>query len=129
MRLLALRLVCLSLLGSIACVGGAAVADDAKLIHNVFFTLNDGTPENRAKLVAACHTLEAIPGIDYFAVGTLAEDLESPVNILDFDVSLTIVFENKKAHDVYQTHEVHVKFVDENRPSFKKVQVFDTYLK
>jgi len=102
--------------------------ESGKLMHNVFFTLKDSTEENRAKLVAACKTLEPIPGIEYFAVGTLSEDLESPVNVRDFDVSLTVLFEDKKAHDVYQTHEVHVKFVDENRPTFKKVRVFDTYL-
>jgi hypothetical protein len=79
----------------------AAVADtDRPLVHNVFFTLHDSTPETRQKLVDLCKKyLTKHPGEVYFAAGPLVEELKREVNDRDFDVCLTIVFKNKAAHE------------------------------
>jgi len=63
-----------------------------------------------------------------FAAGVLAEDLSREVNDRNFDVSLHVVFENKAAHDKYQTHPRHLKFIEENKENWDKVRVFDSYL-
>jgi len=55
-------------------------------------------------------------------------DLNRPVNDPDFDVSLHIVFVNKAAHDKYQEHPRHLKFIEENKDNWEKVRVFDSYL-
>jgi hypothetical protein len=39
------------------------------------------------------------------------------------------VFQSKHFHDVYQTAETHLKFIEENKPTWDKVRVFDTYSK
>jgi Stress responsive A/B Barrel Domain len=100
-----------------------------RLAHHVFFTLKERTPEATAALVAACHKyLTVQAGIVYFAAGPLCKELDRPVNDLDFDVNLTVVFDSKASHDTYQTDETHNQFIAENKPTWAKVRVFDSYV-
>lgn len=104
-------------------------ADDL-LIHNVFFTLKDGSPANIQKLTDACFKyLKDHPGVEYFAAGPLVPELARPVNDRDFHVALLVVFKSKKDHDIYQTAPDHLKFIEENKPTWDKVRVFDSYSK
>lgn len=97
------------------------------LAHNVYFTLHDSTPANRDKLIQACKKyLTGHPGTVFFAVGALAQELQRPVNDRGFDVSLHIVFQDQAAHDVYQDAPRHHQFVEENKPDWKTVRVFDS---
>jgi hypothetical protein len=97
------------------------------LAHNVYFTLKDNTAANRAKLIQACKTyLTNHPGTVFFACGTLAEDLQRPVNDRGFDVSLHIIFQDQAAHDAYQDAPRHHQFVEENKAGWKTVRVFDS---
>ena len=110
--------------------GTFSMADDAKqplLIHNVYFTLKEGTAENTQKLTEACFKyLKDHPGVVFFAAGPLVPELERPVNVRDFHVGLLVVFKNKQAHDDYQVAQQHLQFIEENKPSWDKVRVFDT---
>jgi hypothetical protein len=109
--------------------GGTNATADSQLAHMVYFKLNDSSGANRAKLVAACKAfLSGHPGTVYFAAGTLAGDLNREVNDRDFDVSLHLVFVNKEAHEKYQQHPKHLKFIEENKENWAKVRVFDSYL-
>ena len=100
-----------------------------KLAHNVFFTLKDKTPAKVEELVAACKKyLNVQPGIVFFAAGPLCKELTREVNDLDFEVGLNLVFESKAAHDAYQTDAMHNKFIDEQKPNWSKVRVFDYYV-
>ena len=47
------------------------------------------------------------------------------VNDKEFDVALHVVFKNRAAHDEYQTAPRHVKFIEESKPNWAKVRVFD----
>jgi len=96
------------------------------IVHSVYFSLKDNSPQAREKLMAACKKyLTKHPGEVYFAVGSLAEDLKREVNDRDFDVNLLIVFQDRKAHDQYQAAPRHKQFIDENKDNWKKVRVFD----
>ena len=100
------------------------------IVHSVYFTLKEGTPENTQKLVDACFQyLKDHPGVAYFAAGPLVTELERPVNVRDFHVCLLVVFKSKQDHDVYQTAPDHLKFIEENKPTWDKVRVFDSYSK
>ena len=56
-----------------------------------------------------------------------AEQLEArAVNDQDWDVGLHLVFTDKAAHDAYQEDPMHVKFVEENKPGWAAVRVFDS---
>jgi len=97
------------------------------LAHNVYFTLQDESPDAVQKLVDDFHKyLREHPGIVFFAAGTLVEDLSRPVNVRDFHVGLHVVFEDREAHDAYQEAESHLTFIDENKDTWQQGRVFDT---
>ena len=108
-----------------------SMADETKdpiLVHSVFFTLKD--PKNTQKLTDACFKyLKDHPGVVHFAAGPLVKELDRPVNDRDFHVALLVVFKSKKDHDTYQTAPDHLKFIEENKPDWDKVRVFDSYSK
>ena len=105
-------------------------ASQQMLVHNVFFTLKEGTAENIQKLIDACFKyLKDHPGVAFFAAGPLVPELARPVNDRDFHVALLVVFKSKQDHDVYQTAPDHLKFIEENKPTWDKVRVFDNYSK
>ena len=96
------------------------------LAHMVYFTLKDRSPEAVEKMLAACRKyLTGHPGLVFFAVGTLVPDLKRPVNQTDFDVALQTVFESRAAHDAYQVAPRHTQFIEENKPNWERVRVFD----
>jgi hypothetical protein len=105
-------------------------AAEPQVAHMVYFKLKERTPAGREKLAAACKKhLSGHEGTVYFSAGILAEEFKREVNDQDFDVALNLVFENKAAHDKYQDHERHLKFIEENRETWAKVRVFDSYVK
>lgn len=96
------------------------------LAHNVYFTLKDRSQEKIDRLVAACNTyLTDHPGTRFYFAGTLDKDLRRPVNDLDFDVALVIVFEDRAAHDIYQNAPRHNEFIALEKDNWDKVRVFD----
>jgi hypothetical protein len=97
------------------------------LIHNVYFTLHDRSPAARQRLLDACQKyLSEHEGIVFFAVATLAEELQREVNVRDFDVGLHIAFTDQAMHDQYQAHPRHQQFVAENKATWQQVRVFDS---
>jgi hypothetical protein len=108
----------------------AAEAATATLLsHDVYFSLKDNSPDAKKKLVDACKKyLSKHPGTVFFAAGVLCEELRRPVNDVDFDVALHVVFENKAAHDRYQDAPLHLQFIEENKGNWSKVRVFDSYV-
>jgi quinol monooxygenase YgiN len=104
------------------------MTDQPQLAHMVYFSLKDRSPDAVLKLVESCHKyLSDHPGCVYFSAGTLA-DLAREVNDRDFDVALNVVFQDRAAHDAYQTAPKHLQFVAENKPNWARVRVFDSYL-
>ena len=97
------------------------------LAHNVFFTLNDSSPESIKAMVKACHTyLKDHPGVLFFAAGEVVDDLARPVNDRMFHVALHVIFDTRENHDIYQTAEQHLQFIDENKSKWRQVRVFDS---
>lgn len=97
--------------------------------HMVYFTLKDRSPAAIDKMVAACQKyLTGHPGTVFFAAGKLVPDLTRPVNQTDFDVALHVVFDSREAHDAYQVAPRHQQFIDENKPNWERVRVFDSYV-
>ncbi|MBY0588277.1 Dabb family protein [bacterium] len=99
------------------------------LAHMVYFSLKDASEAKQDELVASCHKyLTGHDGEVFYAAGTLAKDLQRPVNDKGFDVALQIVFDGKAAHDKYQDHPRHLDFIKANQPNIAKVRVFDSYV-
>lgn len=99
------------------------------LVHDVYFTLKEKTPEAKAAFVQACQKyLSGHKDTVWFAVGLRAQECQRPVNDQEFDVALQIVFKDKAAHDTYQVHPRHLKFIEENKDKWTKVRVCDWYI-
>ncbi|MEZ6111453.1 MAG: Dabb family protein [Pirellulaceae bacterium] len=97
------------------------------LAHMVYFSLKDAAPERIRELVDACHRyLSGHDGCVFFAAGTLNPDLAREVNVRDFHVALHTVFQNRAAHDAYQSDPRHLQFIEENKPNWAGVRVFDS---
>jgi hypothetical protein len=123
-------LVCsLTLASIVAFAGVSARAEERMLAHDVYFSLKDNSPQAKEKLIVACKKyLTDHFGTVRFAVGPIADEMKRDVNDRDFDVALHLVFKSKAAHDQYSKAERHLKFVEENKDTWKKVRVFDSYL-
>ena len=126
--------VFMTVLVALVVIFGSGQADAAdksppKLVHDVYFSLKDNSPQAKQKLIAACKKyLTDHPGTIWFAVGPVADEMKRDVNDRDFDVALHLVFKNKAAHDQYADSERHQKFIKETKETWKKVRVFDSYV-
>lgn len=99
------------------------------LAHNVYFSLHDSSPAAVDAMVSACQKyLKNHPGVVFFAAGKLGAEFTRPVNDLNFEVALHVVFDGKESHDIYQTAPDHLAFIAENKASWKQVRVFDSYV-
>tara|TARA_R110002072_G_scaffold74260_1_gene175947 strand:- start:10531 stop:10920 length:390 start_codon:yes stop_codon:yes gene_type:complete len=100
-----------------------------RLAHQVFFTTKDRSDETINALLDDCQTyLNDHPGLVGFAVGRCEPDYDRPVN-MDFDVVLHTVFEDRAAHDAYQTAPRHLEFIERQKPNWAEVRVFDSNLR
>ena len=99
------------------------------LAHMVYFTLAEDTPANREALVEACRKyLTEHEGTVHFSVGIIGEEFDREVNEQDWQIALNLIFRNKEAHDVYQTHPRHLEFIETSKHLWSKVRVFDSYV-
>jgi hypothetical protein len=97
------------------------------LAHNVYFKLKVRSDSAKEALINACQRyLTGHPGEVFFACGTLAEDLDRPVNVRDWDVALHVVFRTQAEHDAYQDAPRHHHFIAENKDNWDTVRVFDS---
>lgn len=104
-------------------------AERTKVVHDVFFTLNDPTPENKERLVReGVAYLKGHPGMESFSAGVRAEAMRRDVNDTGWDVSMHSVFVDTESHDAYQNAPRHMEFVARNKAAWKQVRVFDSYL-
>jgi len=99
------------------------------LVHDVYFTLRDATPEARQKLVDACRKhLTGHAGTVFFAAGVRASEMARDVNDKAYDVSLHVYFRDQAAHDAYQEHPRHRQFIAEMSANWASVRVFDSWV-
>ena len=95
-------------------------------VHAVYIWLKEGTPDAaRQQLLADCKTyLSKIPTARHVWAGRPAM---TPRDVVDntYDVGLLVALDDAAGHDVYQEHPLHKEFMARNRPSWKRVQVYD----
>ncbi len=107
----------------------AAPGKEPMVGHMVYFQLQDGSPANVTKFLAGCDKyLKNHPGEVFYAAGTLAKNLNRPVNDRDWDAALHIVFKTMADHDKYQDSQRHLQFIEEWKNQMKKVRVFDSLI-
>ncbi|CAG5008204.1 hypothetical protein DYBT9275_04217 [Dyadobacter sp. CECT 9275] len=94
-------------------------------IHNVFFWLKEkDNEEAKQALLAGLKTLEGIESIQTVYIGTAAAT-RRPVIDATYDFAEILIFEDEAAHDIYQVHELHKKFVETCSHLWEKVLIYD----
>jgi len=95
--------------------------------HNVFFWLRDGAEAADARRLAdGCKShLTGIPGVLRLTVGFPAGTDRGVVDN-SYSVALLVEFADAAAHDVYQDHADHLRFIEDCSQFWRRVQVYDT---
>ncbi|WP_242916174.1 Dabb family protein [Pontibacter liquoris] len=94
-------------------------------VHHVFFWLaKPDSAEEKAKLLEGIKQLQAVEHIQTMHVGVPAST-DRPVIEKGYTFSLLLVFNDLAAHDAYQVHPVHKKFVDDCARYWSKVLIYD----
>lgn len=95
-------------------------------VHNVFFWLKPGTPASvREAMIRDAHQeLGRIPIVKHIFVG---EPALTPREVVDntYDVALSVVFDDRAGHDIYQAHEIHKAFTQRYKPDWQRITVYD----
>lgn len=96
------------------------------LIHTVYFWQKPGTtPAAKQQLVTDCRELLGkIPTVRQLWAGPPAM---TPRDVVDnsYTIGLTVVFDDRAGHDVYQEHPLHTEFIEHNKAHWSRVQVYD----
>lgn len=94
--------------------------------HVVIFWTDPNNPRAVEELVAGAEKyLRPIPGAKSFHVGRMVPS-HRPVVEQSYQVALNFIFADKKSQDDYQTHPLHVEFLEKVfKPLCRKVVVYD----
>ncbi|WDE98791.1 Dabb family protein [Lentisphaera profundi] len=96
------------------------------LVHTVFFWLKeDLNEEQKAAFFTGLETLKEIPCSGPVMTGTPSATNKRPVIDDSYDFGLTCVFNSVEEHDVYQTHDIHQKFISGCAQYWSQVKVYD----
>lgn len=95
------------------------------LAHHVLFWLKaDTTADQKSAFRKGLDSLEKIESVKSYHVG-VPSSIDRAVVDTSYSFSLIIFFEDMAGHDVYQTHALHLAFLDEFRSLFEKVIIYD----
>lgn len=96
------------------------------LIHNVFFWLKpEVTAAEKSNFEAGLRSLTTDPGVRTGYFGPPGATAPRPVVETSYSYGLVLVFDDAAAEGRYQSAPVHVKFLDDHKPKFEKVVVYD----
>ncbi|NHA06382.1 Dabb family protein [Mucilaginibacter sp. HC2] len=95
------------------------------IAHHVLFWLKaDTTADQKTAFRKSLETLAGVESIKTLHIGTPAP-IERAVVDTTYTFSLTVFFDDLAGHDVYQTHPLHLAFLDGFRVYFDKVVIYD----
>lgn len=101
--------------------------------HNIYIKLKDDSPEKiKAQFELGKEYLSKHPGQISLSYGAVAKNItrhqQKPNlhNIEDFDVVFSFIFEDEKAHDLYQVSERHKKFIAQSNQNWDNIRILDS---
>lgn len=98
-----------------------------QLVHHVYFWLkNPESKEDLNSLIVGLTSLKQIKQLRVAKIGIPASTEKRDVVDNSYSVSWLNIFDDVKAHDEYQVHPVHVKFVESCKHLWEKVVVYDS---
>lgn len=114
------------ILAATSCSGNTETKLGASFVHHVFFWLKQPvTGEVREKFENALSKLMAVETIVDYHLGVPAP---TDRDVIDntYSYSLLATFRNKADQDVYQTHPIHLKFIEDCQDLWERVVVYDS---
>jgi hypothetical protein len=114
--------------GFISATGNAMAANVPLkniFVHHVFFWLKEpNNPDARVQFEKGLQELIKVPQIQSSHIAT---PVESPREVVDdsFTYSYMAFFRNKEDQNIYQTHPIHLKFIEDCQHLWQKVIVYD----
>lgn len=95
------------------------------LVHSVFFWLKtDVSEQQRECFESQLESLKTVESAQAVYVGT-PSTTDRPVVDRSYDYSLTVMFDDMTAHDAYQVAPAHKIFLENCKPMFDKVLIYD----
>lgn len=96
------------------------------LVHTVLFWLKEDLDETgRAEFVKGLESLRGIKSAESVHIGTPSNTPERPVIDRSYDYCLTVLLQDLDAHDEYQEDALHTAFLEEFRPYWQTVRIYD----
>ncbi|GAB2794311.1 Dabb family protein [Rhabdobacter roseus] len=95
-------------------------------VHHVYFYLkNPDSAQDEAKLREGLDKLAKVPTIQLAHIGSPAPTNRSVIE-KGYSVSWLCFFKNLIEEEIYQTHPIHLKFIEEYSHLWEKVVVYDS---
>lgn len=95
-------------------------------IHHVYFWLaKPGNAENKKLLIEGLKKLSGVQTILRYSIGVPANTSRAVIDS-SYSVSWILIFNNVADQDSYQTDPIHLRFVEECKHLWNRVQVYDT---
>lgn len=99
---------------------------EGSFFHLVFFWLINDSPEVEKQFLKELKNfVDQVEEIKKVHIGPPA-DTDREVIDNSYSFNLTVTFDSKKEHDIYQEHPAHLKFIDNASSLWKKVLVYDS---
>lgn len=97
-----------------------------KMIHQVFFWLNEGVDVAGFKKEAS--NLGLCPTVGQFFIGEPAPTEERGVVDSSYQIACTIFFDSVEDQDKYQVDPLHLAFIEKNSTKWSQVKVYDFFI-
>jgi hypothetical protein len=110
-------------------ISGQAISNDDQIknlfVHHVFFWLKEpANKEDRIKFEEGLQNLRTIPQIQSSHIGGPVESARKVVDD-SFTYSYMTFFRNNEDQTIYQTHPLHLQFIEDCQHLWEKVIVYD----
>jgi hypothetical protein len=95
-------------------------------VHHVFFWLKE--PKNQEARTAFENGLQQLIQVPQIQSSHIGTPVESDREVVDdsFTYSYMAFFHNQEDQNIYQTHPIHLKFIEDCQHLWEKVIVYDT---
>jgi Stress responsive A/B Barrel Domain len=95
-------------------------------IHHVFFWLVEpGNTQHKKLLIEGLKKLSSVKTIQRFHIGEPANTSREVIDS-SYAVSWVLIFENGSDQDSYQVDPIHLRFIEECKHLWNRVQVYDS---
>lgn len=94
-------------------------------VHHVFFWLKE--PNNKEACRQFEQGLQSLIKVPQILTSHIARPVESSRDVVDdsFTYSYMVFFKNSEDQEIYQTHPIHLKFIEDCQHLWNKVVVYD----